>query len=271
MNELATIDIQNGDLTALYSVLNSGPRLADMRLNREPSIEYNDKNYTVEVPGVKIDNTDFDVVYGTDVSMRIFLDTMQTSVFDQEKGEYSNISQHFKEFDQLALDWYGGDKCGWRPSREREKIRASDPITYANLSKVKLSRNLFGLVTLSDAKTPEGKSIKVVDLPVRIRLGPSNFYEISQVMGKMIRQQCMPIHHDVKFKYRIEKKGSNRFIVLNYDPILSKKHEVTAEDKETLQNFFDLIKIENEKVTEKMRENMNTTLKEDFSDVVDAA
>jgi hypothetical protein len=164
-----------------------------------------------------------------------------------------------------------GDKCGWIPAKEREKLRGTDPMTFANLSKVKLGRNVFGTVTISDAVLPDGTPVEVKDLPVRMRLGPSNFYEISQVMGKMIRQQCMPIHHDIKLSYVIEKRGSNRFIVLKYEPDLVKMHTLTDEGKDNLQNFLDLVKIENEKVVEKMRENMVTTMHDDFEDVTEVA
>jgi len=269
--ELVTFDVQGGDLSALYTISESGPRLAELKLNRETTVEHNEKDWTVPAPGVKIENADFGVAYGTEVKIRIYLDTMQTSVFDSDQNKYSNMSQHFKSFDQSALDWQGGDKCGWIPSKEREKLRASDPIVFASLSKVKLGRNLFGTVTISDAVLPDGTPVEVIDLPVRMRLGPSNFYEISQIMGKMVRQQCMPIHYDIKLSYVIVKRGSNRFVVLKYEPDLVKMHPLTDEGKDTLQSFLDLIKIENEKVVEKMRENMVTTMHDDFEDITEVA
>jgi hypothetical protein len=110
--DLVTFDVKGGDLSELYSVSESSPRLAELKLNRETIIEYNEKDYSVPAPGVKIENAD-GVAYGTDVSIRIYLDTMQTSVFDSEQNKYANMSQHFKAFDQTALDWQGGDKCGW--------------------------------------------------------------------------------------------------------------------------------------------------------------
>jgi len=269
--DLVTFDVKGGDLSELYSVSESSPRLAELKLNRETIIEYNEKDYSVPAPGVKIENADFGVAYGTDVKIRIYLDTMQTSVFDSEQNKYANMSQHFKAFDQTALDWQGGDKCGWIPAKERENLRGTDQMTFANLSKVKLGRNVFGTVTISDAVLPDGTPVEVKDLPVRMRLGPSNFYEISQVMGKMIRQQCMPIHHDIKLSYVIEKRGSNRFVVLKYEPDLVKMHTLTDGGKDNLQNFLDLVKIENEKVVEKMRENMVTTMHDDFEDVTEVA
>ena len=142
--DLVTFDVKGGDLSALYTIVESSPRLAELKLNRETTVEHNEKDWTVPAPGVKIDNADFGVAYGTDVKIRIYLDTMQTSVFDSDQNKYANMSQHFKSFDQSALDWQGGDKCGWIPSKEREKLRASDPIVFASLSKVKLGRNCLG-------------------------------------------------------------------------------------------------------------------------------
>jgi hypothetical protein len=275
MNQLATIELSNldldkTDLSFLYSISESKPRLAELKLNKDVSVEHNGKLVSVPAPGIRVENADFGEAYGSDVQLRIFVATMQTSVFDQDEGAYTNFSQHFFSFAESALDWYGGNKCGWIPSKERESLKGVDPVAYANASKVKLARNLFGLVTIADAKTLDGKPVVVKDLPFRLRLGPSNFFEISEVIKKMMRQDCPPIYYPVKLNYRLDKRGSNKYIVLSYEPILVKKHELDVDGVETLQNFRDLIKDDDERVADKMRANMVTQMEDDFSDVTDS-
>ena len=79
-----------------------------------------------------------------------------------------------------------------------------------------------------------------------------------------------PIYYPVKLNYRLDKRGSNKYIVLSYEPILVKKHELDADGVETLQNFRDLIKDDDERVADKMRANMVTQMEDDFSDVTDS-
>mgnify|MGYP003631711879 FL=1 len=275
MNQLATVELSNldldkADLSFLYSISDSKPRLAELKLNKDTSIEHNGKLVSVSAPGVKVENADFGEAYGSDVQLRIFVATMQTSVFDQDEGAYTNFSQHFFSYAESALDWHGGNKCGWIPSRERDSLKGVDPVAYANASKVKLSRNLFGLVTIADAKTLDGKSVEVKDLPFRLRLGPSNFFEISEVIKKMMRQSCPPMNFPVKLNYRLDKRGSNKYIVLSYEPIMAKRYPLGVLGAETLQNFQDLIKNDDERVVDKMRANMVTKMEDGFSDVTDS-
>ena len=273
MSELMQIDMPTADQdwSVLFSMGSSGPQLAELKLNRAESVEYNNKKYPVSNPGIKIENADFGEAYATDVKVRIFFDTMQTSVFDQEEGKYTNFSQHFKAYDQTALDWHGGDKCGWIKSSERNKLKGTDPIAFANASRAKLSRNIFGLVSMSDTKSPDGKKVEVDEIPFRMKLGPSNFYSITETYKKMVRANCNPHNYQIQFNYRIDKKGSNKYIVLEYEPLILNKFEMTEENNEIFMDFREVINIENEKVREKMRENMVSIMEDDFKDVVDAA
>ena len=259
------------DWSVLFSMGSSGPQLAELKLNKAESVEHNNKKYPVSSPGIKIENAAFGEAYATDVRVRIFFDTMQTSVFDQEEGKYTNFSQHFKAYDQTALDWFGGDKCGWIKSAERNKLKGTDPIAFANASRAKLSRNIFGLVSMGDAKSPDGKKVEVEEVPFRMKLGPSNFYSITETYSKMVRAGANPHNHQIQFNYRIDKKGSNSYIVLEYEPLYAKSFEMTPENKETFGDLREVINVENERVREKMRENMVSVMEDEFKDVVDAA
>ena len=271
MNDLATLDVTNADqLAALYSTMDQGPTLARARINKDSSVEVGEELVDVPSPSIALAHPEYGEVFGKKTYFRVFLDTMQTSVFDPDQEKFTNISQHFKKFSDTALDWHGGDKCGWIPSKEKEKLRGIDPVAYANATKVKLYRHIFGLIKMDDPVVAGSKEkVKIEDVPFRMKLGPSNFMEVSKVMGGMIKQQYMPLNFDMKVSFKLEKRGSNKWFVLKYQPMLTKMHPLTDESKEYITSFVDLVKKENEQVATKMRENSSSAIEDDFSDIID--
>jgi len=270
MNQLMNIDGNSTDLSALYSTMNSGPILARARINKDSTTDIDgDMVEGIPAPSIGLSHPDLGEVFAKDTYFRIFLDTMQTSVFDSDTQKFSNMSQHFKQFSDTALDWDGGDKCGWIPSKQREKLRAVDPVAYATASKAKLYRNIFGLIRMDKPMAASGDKVEIKDVPFRMKLGPSNFMEISKVMTSMIRQQSMPLNFDLKVGYELKKTGSNKYFVLKYTPILGEHHPLTDETREYITNFIDLVKVENDQVAEKMRENMVPAgIKTDLDDLL---
>jgi len=270
MNQLMNIDGNSTDLSALYSTMNSGPILARARINKDSTTDVDgDMVEGIPAPSIGLSHPDLGEVFAKDTYFRIFLDTMQTSVFDSDTQKFSNMSQHFKQFSDTALDWDGGDKCGWIPSKQREKLRAVDPVAYATASKAKLYRNIFGLIRMDKPTAASGDKVEIKDVPFRMKLGPSNFMEISKVMTSMIRQQSMPLNFDLKVGYELKKTGSNKYFVLKYTPLLGEHHPLTDETREYITNFIDLVKVENDQVAEKMRENMVPAgIKTDLDDLL---
>jgi len=270
MNQLMNIDGNSTDLSALYSTMNSGPILARARINKDSTTDIDgDMVEGIPAPSIGLSHPDLGEVFAKDTYFRIFLDTMQTSVFDSDIQKFSNMSQHFKQFSDTALDWDGGDKCGWIPSKQREKLRAVDPVAYATASKAKLYRNIFGLIRMDKPMAASGDKVEIKDVPFRMKLGPSNFMEISKVKTSMIRQQSMPLNFDMKVGYELKKTGSNKYFVLKYTPLLGEHHPLTDETREYITNFIDLVKVENDQVAEKMRENMVPAgIKTDLDDLL---
>ncbi len=264
------IDGNSTDLSALYSTMNSGPILARARINKDSTTDIDgDMVEGIPAPSIGLSHPDLGEVFAKDTYFRIFLDTMQTSVFDSDIQKFSNMSQHFKQFSDTALDWDGGDKCGWIPSKQREKLRAVDPVAYATASKAKLYRNIFGLIRMDKPTAASGDKVEIKDVPFRMKLGPSNFMEISKVMTSMIRQQSMPLNFDMKVGYELKKTGSNKYFVLKYTPLLGEHHPLTDETRGYITNFIDLVKVENDQVAEKMRENMVPAgIKTDLDDLL---
>jgi len=270
MNQLMNIDGNSTDLSALYSTMNSGPILARARINKDSTTDIDgDMVEGIPAPSIGLSHPDLGEVFAKDTYFRIFLDTMQTSVFDSDTQKFSNMSQHFKQFSDTALDWDGGDKCGWIPSKQREKLRAVDPVAYATASKAKLYRNIFGLIRMDKPMAASGDKVEIKDVPFRMKLGPSNFMEISKVMTSMIRQQSMPLNFDMKVGYELKKTGSNKYFVLKYTPLLGEHYPLTDETRGYITNFIDLVKVENDQVAEKMRENMVPAgIKTDLDDLL---
>ena len=271
MNDLATLDVTNADqLAALYSTMDQGPTLARARINKDSSVEVGEELVDVPSPSIALSHPEYGEVFGKNTYFRVFLDTMQTSVFDPDQEKFTNISQHFKKFSDTALDWHGGDKCGWIPSKEKEKLRGVDPIAYANATKVKLYRHVFGLMRMEKPMIPgSDEKVEINEVPFRMKLGPSNFMEVSKVIKAMMHQQSKPYNHEMKISFKLEKRGSNKWFVLKYQPILTKMHPLTDETRGLITDFVDLVKRENEQVSDRMREYSETKTDDDFSDIIE--
>ena len=259
MNGLIKIDENTTDFSMLYTVpMDSGPNLARARINKDNTTEHNGEMVEgIPAPSIGLNHPDYGDVFSKDTYFRIFAETMQTSVYDPDSQKFSNISEHFRSFKHKAKDWYGGDKCGWVSNADREKLRAVDPIAYANASKAKLSRNLFGLIRMENPIAASGEKVEIDEVPFRIKLGPSNFYSIGQLIPMLKRQyQMEPFNCDIKIDYEMKKAGSNKYFVLKYTPMLGDRKSLNDVTRGYIQDFSDLITMENEQVVSKMRENM---------------
>jgi len=271
MSNLAII-ADSSDFTQLYTATNPvGPSIARLRINRDSSVEGSDGSLlTVPAPSLALRNTDDSEIYSNDCYIRVYFDTMQTAVFDSDKEEYTNMSSHFRDFSKPALDWHGGDKCGWVPSKVREKLKVEDPTAYAAASKVKLYRHVYGIVRMVGAVNPEtGDTKDVENVPFRLRLGPSNFMEVGSVIGGILKQGVNPGSVELKVDYELKKRGSNKWFNLKYKPIMTNMIELDSDYGMLLTDFAELVKYENNQILEKMRENASEVVDE-FDDVLEA-
>jgi hypothetical protein len=271
MNNLAVIS-DSADFSQLYTTLSpAGPNIARLRINRDSSVEGSDGNLlTVPAPSLALRDTDDTELYSNDCYLRVYLDTMQTAVFDSDAEEYTNMSSHFRDFSKPAIDWHGGDKCGWIPSKAREKLRSEDPVAFNNASKVKLYRHVYGIVRMVGAIDPSTGETKDIDgVPFRLRLGPSNFMEIGNVIGGIVKQGINPASVELKIDFELKKRGSNKWFNLKYKPLMNNVIDLDSDYQELLSDFAQLVKVENEQVLEKMRENSQDMVDE-FDDVLEA-
>jgi hypothetical protein len=271
MSNLAII-ANSTDFSQLYTTLSpAGPNIARLRINRDSSVEGSDGSLlTVPAPSLALRDTDDSEIYSNDCYLRVYLDTMQTAVFDSDAEEYTNMSSHFRDFSKPALDWFGGDKCGWMSSKAREKLRTEDPVAFATASKVKLYRHVYGTVRMVGAVDPStGGTKDIDDVPFRLRLGPSNFMEIGNVIGGIVKQGVNPASVELKIDFELKKRGSNKWFNLKYKPIMTNIIELDSDYRELLSDFAQLVKVENEQILEKMRENASDAVDE-FDDVLEA-
>jgi len=270
MNELSIFE-NTDDYTMLYSAMSSSaPSISRARINRDANVEFGDDLLGVPVPSIVLKDPSDQEFYAKDVYMRIYFDTMQTAIFDSDAAQYTNISSHFKDFGKPALDWQGGDKCGWIPSKVKDKLRTADPVAFAAANKVKLYRHLFGTIRMENAISPGSEEKHEINhVPFRIRLGPSNFMEISSVLGGLLKQKVNPASVELKIDFELNKRGSNKWFTLKYKPIMTNIVELDSDYKILLDDFFNLVKYENEQVAEKMRENSNGVV-DAFDDILEA-
>jgi hypothetical protein len=73
----------------------------------------------------------------------------------------------------------------------------------------------------------------------------------------------------MKISFKLEKRGSNKWFVLKYQPILTKMHPLTDETRGLITDFVDLVKRENDQVSDRMRENSEAKTDDDFSDIIE--
>jgi len=270
MTEVALLE-NTPDFSSLYSAPTvSAPVIARARINRDASVEINDKMESVPAPSIALKDTDDQEYFSNEVYLRVYLDSMQTAVFDSDLAEYTNMSKHFNSFNKPALDWLGGDKCGWIPSRMRDKLRKEDPVAFANANKVKLYRHLYGTIRMVDPVSPGlDEPAEVDNVPFRMRLGPSNFMLIGDVLGGIIRQDINPAAVELKLDFKLEKRGSNKWFTLKYKPIMTNIIELDSDYQLLAQDFQQLKAYEDAQVESRMRDNSNSVV-ESFDDILEA-
>ena len=121
---------------------------------------------------------------------------------------------------------------------------------------------------MTDAVKAGSDPVEFDPIPFRMRLGPSNFYEIGKVVGELDKQSKKHFNYNLELSYGVEKRGSNQWFVLKYKPLLDDKIDIDQDDKDTLAVFQETIQKENESVTERMRENIGgSNIGSEFIDV----
>ena len=110
---------------------------------------------------------------------------------------------------------------------------------------------------MANPEAASREKVEINEVPFRIKLGPSNFFEIGKLLPMIKKQyQMEPFNCDIKIGYELKKAGSNKYFVLKYTPVVSERKALNDTTRGYLQDFADLIVMENEQVADKMRENM---------------
>ena len=261
MNQLVTLDFDNS--TDLFIVPDEGTSIPRASINRDAFS--GDAMDGVPVPSIKLEHPDHGPVFSKDVFLRIFATTMQTAVFDGDAEEYTNMSQHFIRFSDKVIDWKGGDKCNWVSSKQKEKLKAQDPVAYARAANAKLYRHLFGVIRMENAVTPGSHPVEFDPTPFRMRLGPSNFFEIGKVVGELEKvNKLKHFNYEFKVNFTVASKGQNKWFVLKYEPLIKDRIELSEDDHAALKVFQDVIKGENDSVIDKMRSNIGSNVGSEF-------
>jgi len=264
MNQLVTLDFN--DSSNLFITPDEGSLIPKASINRDAFFGEDMKG--VPVPSVRFDHPEHGPVFSKDVYFRIFATTMQTAVFDGEAEAYTNISQHFIRFSDKALDWKGGNKCNWISSKQKEKLKTEDPIAYAKSANAKLYRHLFGVLRMDNAVKPGSDPVEFDPIPFRMRLGPSNFFEVGRVVSELEKTKKLKhFNYEFKISFKMESKGSNKWFVLKYAPMIEDRFELSEDDHAALKVFQETIKDENNAIVDKMRENVGSNISTSFVDV----
>jgi hypothetical protein len=188
------------------------------------------------------------VVYGKEVTVRVFSDYMQYLDYDPEEQAVVNKTIIHRVGDE-PIDEMGSIRCGKPTSKE---LRDADLDTKAKYKNITCFRYLYARATMSDAKTAVGDSVEVVDVPVLLRLKGASFLSFSQDVIEPCRNQRLKFMQvNSKLVNTRQKNGSVTYFVTGFEPDFSNIVDISTDDLQFMSMVLDTVNAENKQVIEK--------------------
>jgi hypothetical protein len=220
-------------------------------------------------------NSTEDMVYGTPVRFRPFINAYQYRVYDAKEKKTINKSIIFKSWNDEKFDELGGLACGKLP---RKKYATLNKVEQAEQDKIKCKRYMYGTVSfegvLKVAKGSKSEPVKVqVDnLPCLWRTGGSSFKPVQDALDQFTNAKKQMFNHQLVLTTKREKTGTNVYYVPLMEPDLQTVLPLTKEDLELMRRFQAQIVQENNEIMDKWRQasskRANPVTDKDVIDVV---
>lgn len=198
-----------------------------------------------------------DVVYGTPVRFRPFVNAYQYRVYDAKEKKTVNKSIIFKSWNDEKFDELGGLACGKLP---RKKYATLNKTEQTEQDKIKCKRYMYGIVSfegvLKVAKGSKSEPVKVqVDnVPCLWRSGGQSFKPVQDALDVFTNAKKQMFNHNLVLSTKREKVGTNVFYAPIIEPDLQTTVPLTKEDLELLRRFQAQIVQENNEVMDKWRQ-----------------
>lgn len=209
-------------------------------------------------------------VFSPTARIRPFLNTFQYSIYDGEAQKYVRTSVYTTDiFAKEIPDSAGGNKCGKVSKKEFEKLTEAE---QAAQKKIRCSRFVFGLVTISGTNNRD-EPVELVDVPVRMKLGGSNFMPFGDTLKSLSDKKLLMLNHNIDLSITKKKISSTVMSYLvNSTADMSTRVEFTAENLETLKGFQAYVTAHNDKIMQawsKARGLASGATEAEFSEVLD--
>jgi hypothetical protein len=185
-------------------------------------------------------------VFGKVARLRPIVSTLQYRHFDKDKKAIVSTSVHFNSFNQEIPDDTGGYKCG---KVTRKKYETLSPVEQAIQKEIKLSRVIFGLVSI-DGVNQKGEPTTVENLPCVFYARGTNYMPMDNFF-KSIEGVVLPQEIEIVMSLKREKPDGVVFWVV--EPSYDKKNKLKV-DKEIfdlMRKFSDTVKAENDQIVDK--------------------
>ena len=207
--------------------------------------------------------TDDGIFYGEKATIRPFMRTYSYSLWNNEEGAFSSQTVQASSFNSEFYDTEGGLKCGRLDPAQLEGLPKDSPEWVLQKS-VKCSQNLYGLVTLINAKTKDGKSAKAKAVPCVWYAKGANFVPVNDCLKSLHKQKQPMWLTTIGLSSVRKKKGGNTYFHAELTP--RGQVDWSEEDDVLMHQFMETVKGYNESIMRRYEEARGN--KEEFDTVV---
>ena len=208
--------------------------------------------------------TDDGIFYGEKATIRPFMRTYSYSVWDNEEGQFSSMTVQAPSFNSEFYDTEGGLKCGRLDANELESLPKDSPEWVLQKS-VKCNQNIYGVVTLEDAKDKKGKAVEKKEIPCVWYAKGANFVPTSDCLKSLHKQKQPMWLTTIGLSSVRKKKGGNIYFQAELTP-RGQIADWTEGDDKLMHEFMETVKGYNESIMKKHEEARGD--KENFDTVV---
>lgn len=189
-------------------------------------------------------------VYAKTATFRPFVNVFQYSFFDSRLKKTTNRTIKFDSWNDEAIDELGGLRCGKKTKKEAKDLSKEE---LEKNSLVKCHRHVYGTVTMSGVDEKKNE-VQLNNLPVRMKLGGSNFMPMDDALGVIIALKRPYPALNINMTLTRQKNGATVWYTMTPSVEVKTIIPVTTNDIELLKTFRFMIGRENEFIANKYRE-----------------
>ena len=186
-----------------------------------------------------------ETVYGEKATMRVFMRTYSYFVWDNEQAAFSCQTVQAPSFASDFYDNEGGLKCGKLDRTTLEALPKDSP-EWAVQKSIKCTQNLYGVVTLENAKNGKGKKTSINNFPCVWYAKGANFSPVLDCLRSLSRQKQPMWLMNIGLSSVRKKKGGNIYFHAELTP--QKTVAWAEEDDDLMRQFMESVKTYNDSI-----------------------